>query len=263
MRSAIGLVTLLFGIALSAIGPVTPAPSPSDDPTASQLPIIGRTRTTAFCTTVRGTIGPTVLALLKNDGLVATGRQAVTRMADDSPQKVEIDRLYLSTVANHLAHNLDIIHGLLSDQRRFAKSNSAEENRLTQQLREKLQGLAAQQTDALHVLDGTVETIGMEQMAGDIDTQLKASLGRSQAAASGPTGIAAGESLVAVPVPIFDPMKLGTFTTRGTRRFDRIATYIGQEQAALSSLEKAITPSVVAAATACGAPSEPQPSAAP
>jgi hypothetical protein len=104
-QSAAGAVLAVLSVLLTA---QVPAPEPS-------LPVIGRTHSKGFCTTVRDGIAPAVLGLMQNDDLIASSHAALLKAGHDAslkpnkgfaPAAVELDRIYLSRVADSRAHHL-------------------------------------------------------------------------------------------------------------------------------------------------------------
>jgi hypothetical protein len=238
-------------------------------PAASPLPEIGRVRSKGFCTTVRDNVAPSLLGVMKTDGLIGAGHRALAKMADDtvrSPQAVDLDRVYLDKVSTAIAHNLRVVNAFLSDKARFPDKPVTDDDRFAQLVRDQLAAVAAEQRRTLDVINGTLETDRMGQMRAELDNGMQAAVAPAQA----PLPIAnetqtsfldsAGLPDLA-PIPALSGRnRLTTGSTLGHRPFDRFTTLVEQEQSRIARAETVAAPTLTAAAYACQeAPSAPTP----
>jgi hypothetical protein len=237
-------------------------------PAPTTLPEIGRTHSRGFCSTVRDNVAPSVLGLMKTDELIGAGHRAVLKMADDmsSPDALEIDQLYARRVVHSMAHNLDVIKKKLADVSRFPKTAMTDDDRFALLLKAQLQAAADKQRVALDHLNGILETKAMGQMRADISTQAANSVAAENRPHSEPGAdafLGASSLPGSGPGGIFDRgLPLGK--TLGNSIWSKLALDIEAQQTRIAAAERTLTPTVVAAATACKAEApSPAPSATP
>ncbi len=254
-----------LGVALLTLCMLT-AQAPAPGPTT--LPEIGRTHSKGFCSTVRDNVAPSLLGLMKTDELIGASHRALLKMGHDngSKQEFEMDQIYAGKVVVAMAHNLGVIKKLLADERRFPKTPATEDDRFALQLKAQLQAAAERQNVALNHVNGILEAKAMGQMRSDLPLGMQSAvspentkyvepssdqfLGPSSLPGSGPNGM-------------FD-RGLPLAKTPGNTIWDKLALDVEVQQARIASAERTLTPTVIAAATACrGDAASPAPSATP
>jgi hypothetical protein len=224
-------------------------------PVPATLPEIGRTHSRGFCSTVRDNVAPSLLGLMKTDELIGASHRAALKMADDStsPTALEIDRIYAHKVVSSMAHNLGVIKKLLSDERRFPKKAVTDDDRLALLLKEQLQAAAARQNTVLNHVFGILETKSMGQMRSDVSTQMSSSVGQANKPRPEPDEdafLGASSLPGSGPGGMFDR---GTLPTKalGKTIWDKLALDVEVQQQRIAAAEQTLTPTVIAAATAC------------
>jgi hypothetical protein len=240
----------------------TPAPS------STTLPEIGRTRAKGFCTTVRDSVAPSVLGLMKNDDLVAAGHRGVLKTADDargsSPAALDLDYSYLRAVAARMAHNVDVLKKLLADEKRFPKTPANDDDRFALQLKAQLQAALDRQTVALNHISGLVESVTIGTTMKDVDTNMTASTGiaggtTSKTPSSG-TPADADQFLGAASLPgsgpggMFQRSNVTPSNLPGQTIWNKLALDLEVQQKSIAAAEQTLTPTVVAASAACRTP---------
>jgi hypothetical protein len=269
MRSRILALGAIGALALTAQVPA-PAPAPST------LPEIGRVHSKGLCTTVRDSVAPMVLGLMKSDELVGAGHRAFLKMADDtrtdpSPTKVglalQIDQLYMRKAVDAMAHNLVIIDKLLADDKQFPKKATTDDDRIALLLKEQIAAVAAQQRKTLDVMNGALETDALGRMQNDFgggSTVMGATAGTNAPKGSlsspergpDPSGSFVGVAGLSMPEngsTTIDPRTLATGKTAGHTVWDRFARTVEAQQSAIAGAEQRLSPTVVAISIACRA----------
>jgi len=259
-----------FAAALGALFVLT-AQAPAPAPTT--LPEIGRTHSKGFCSTVRDNVAPSLLGLMKTDELIGASHRAVLKMAHDSAsskEALEIDRIYAGKVVAAMAHNLGVIKKLLGDEKRFPKKAATDDDRFALLLKAQLQAAADRQNVALNHVSGILDTTGMSDMRKDISNQMAGSVSPARAAPSNDLSTKSGgadEFLGASSVPgagpggMFEHVTPPT-NTLGNSIWDKLALDVEVQQTRIATAERTLTPTVIAAATACKAEApSPAPSA--
>ena len=135
--------------------------------TAAPLREIGRERVSADCDAIRWPIAPVVLALAKNDELIAAGRRATVKLRDDATARargrVEFDERYLDQIARLMLHNSNLVTHLLAAKRRdpaiAADATSIERD---------LPRVQKEQLRILDLIEGFVATDDLGQMQHDL-----------------------------------------------------------------------------------------------
>lgn len=268
---------LTAGAALAALSVLTAqSPSPSPEPSTMSLPVIGHTHSKGFCTTVRDGVAPAVLGLMKTDELIGASHRALLKAGHDATlshdatfatNAVDIDRIYLSRVADLMAHNLDTVRRTLSDPKRFPKTAVTDDDLRALLLKAQLQAVADRQNDDYNHLNGILEVVEMRQMRSEVSAAMAGSVGPGGANLSAPVN---GFLDSSSPLPGSGPVPLGgsghVAETKmiGHTIWDQLATDVEIQQARIAQAEQTLTPAVVAAATGCrdeGA--SPAPSASP
>jgi hypothetical protein len=267
MPSRILALVALCALALTAQVPA-PAPGPST------LPEIGRVHSKGLCTTVRDSVAPMVLGLMKSDELVGGGHRAFLKMADDTRTDptglglaVQVDQIYLRKTADAMAHNLRIIDKLLADEKQFPKKATTDDDRIAQLLKEQIAAVAAQQRKTLDVVNGALDTEDLGRMQNDFgsgstvmgsvapvsgETPKGAMIAPSRGAdASGSFIGVAGLSLPEKGTTTIDPRTLATGKTSGHTAWDRLARAVEVQQSAIAGAEQRLSPTVVAISIAC------------
>ncbi|HEX3467443.1 MAG TPA: hypothetical protein VHT05_05125 [Candidatus Elarobacter sp.] len=246
-------VALVLAGATLALNAQAPAPA------TSPIPFIGGTHAKGFCTMVRDNVAPSVLGLMKNDDLVGASHRAAMKTASDAStgtaDAMQLDELYLRRVALSMAHNLGVIKKLLADQSRFPKHPATDDDRYALLLREQLQAAADRQLVALNHISGIVETTSMGSMRNDIDKQLQSSVGSTTTTDStsepGDQFLGIGTLPGMPPTQMFARQGPGVSTVRGQTIWDKLTADIEIQQTHIAAAEQTLTPTVVAAATAC------------
>ena len=240
-------------------------------PAPTTLPEIGRTRSKGFCTTVRANVAPALVGLMKTDELIGASHRALVKMSADSalpkapdgspPPALELDKAYAGKVVRSMAHNLGVIKKMLSDEQRFPKKPLTDDDRFALLLKAQLQAAADRQNLALNHLNGVLETTAMGDMRKDVSTQMSSSvsipnqslpapgedafLGASSVPGSGPGGMFERGMPLAKPV--------------GNTIWDKLALDVEVQQQRIAAAEQTLTPTVIAAATACKGDAAPLP----
>jgi hypothetical protein len=231
------------------------------------LPEIGRTHSKGFCSTVRDNVAPSLLGLMKTDELIGASHRALLKMAHDrsSKEAFELDQVYAGKVVVAMAHNLGVIKKMLADEKRFPKTATSDDDRFALLLKAQLQAAADRQNVALNHVNGILEAKAMGQMRSDLPLGMASSvsaenkphdepsedrfLGTSSLPGSGPNGM-------------FD-RGLPLAKTPGNTIWDKLAADVEVQQSRIASAERTLTPTVIAAATACRGDAPPAPTAAP
>jgi hypothetical protein len=243
----------------------TPAPAPS-----TGLPEIGRTRAKGFCTTVRDNVAPSVLGLMKTDDLISAGHRGALKTAEDtrasssssaaSSAALDLDYAYLRAVAARMAHNLDVLKKLLADEKRFPKTPATDDDKLALLLKAQLQAAIDRQTVALNHVSGIVETVAIGTAMKDVDANMSGSVGATTPSSKTPssgTPAVADQFLGATSLPGSGPgamFQRGSVTPSnapGQTIWNKLAADIEVQQKSIAGAEQTLTPTVVAAATAC------------
>jgi hypothetical protein len=245
-------------------------------PAPTTLPEIGRTHSKGFCTTVRDNVAPSVLGLMKTDELIGASHRALLKMAADSalpkaldgspPPALELDRVYAGKVVTSMAHNLGVIKKMLSDEKRFPKKPLTDDDRFALLLKAQLQAAADRQNLALNHLNGVLETRAIGEMRSGVSAQMSGSVGLANKPdpESGEAAFLGASSLPGSgPGGMFE-RGIPLAKTGGNTVWDKLALDVEVQQAHIAAAEQRLTPTVVAAATACkGDAPSPSPSAAP
>ena len=260
-------------LALAAAGALAlTAQVPSPAPVPPTLPEIGRVHSKGLCTTVRDSVAPIVLGLMKSDELVGAGHRAFLKIADDSRTDssklgaaMQIDQLYLRKAADAMAHNLRIIDKLLADDKQFPKKATSDDDRIAQLLKEQIASVAAQQRKTLDIMNGALETEELGRMQNDFgggSTVMGATAGTNAPKGSltsgergpDPSGSFVGVAGLSMPqngATTIDPRTLATGKTAGHTVWDRLARTVEVQQSAIAGAEQRLSPTVVAISIAC------------
>lgn len=238
-------------IVAAAVTAAVPAPSP--------LPVIGRVRSKGFCSAVRENVAPALLGLMKSDEIVGAGHRAFAKMRSDaiaqSPQALDMDRIYLDRVARATAHNLIVVDKMLADERRFPRKPATDDERFADDVKARLLAVRDAQRRALDVISGTLETEALGRMKSERDTQMDASLAAkpSRGSTADPNAFidVAGLNLPS-PVSALDPRTLNVSSgIPGRTAYDRILGTLETRQAEIARVEAPAATTVTAAALAC------------
>lgn len=265
MPSKTPLLAALCALALTA---QAPAPSPAP----STIPEIGRTHSKGLCTTVRDSVAPIVLGLMKSDELVGAGHRAFLKMSDDfrrdggSGNAVQLDQVYLRKVADALAHNLRVIDKLLADDKKFPKTASSDDDRIAQLLKEQIAAASAQQRKTLDVMNGGLETEALGRMQNDFGGGSTVMANAAPPSAGLPKGVlvapergadasgafvgVAGLSMPERATTTLDPRTV-LVSKAGRTVWDGLARTVEVQQGAIAGAEMRLSPTVVAISIAC------------
>ncbi|BDE05589.1 hypothetical protein WPS_08650 [Vulcanimicrobium alpinum] len=248
----------LVFVALTAQSPAPQTPAPT-------LPEIGRVRSRGVCATVRDSVAPMVLGLMKSDELVGAGHRAFLKMADDqrtgSDNALQIDQLYLRRASLAMAHNLAVIDTLLADRKRFPNTPKTDDDRIAQLLGEQIAAVAGQQRKTLDVMNGALDTDALGRMQNEFPAGLSATgpgslpKGAVVNAARGPdaNGDYIGAAGLDMPsgTPTFDPRSYVASKTLGRTVWDRLAGTLELQQHLIAAREQKLSPTVIAISVAC------------
>jgi hypothetical protein len=255
--------------ALCVLTAEAPAPAPTT------LPEIGRTHSKGFCSTVRDNVAPSLLGLMKTDELIGASHRAMLKMAHDSSiskESLEIDRIYAGKVVVAMAHNLGVIKKLLADEKRFPKKAVSDDDRFALLLKAQLQAAADRQNVALNHVNGILDTTAMTDMRKEISSQMAGSVSPARVAPTNDLSMqsnGADQFLGASSVPGAGPAGMFEHATPlsgtlGNTIWDKLALDVEVQQTRIAAAERTLTPTVIAAATACRAEApSPAPSATP
>lgn len=263
---------------LAALTQVTPSPAPSDPP----LKVIVDIRSSALCTALRQNIGPALAAMMSDDQAVAASKPLLIRMSHDymssqninqagwgnlnapiatdhSSAAMELDTSHLEELIGVLTHNLQMIDAALADPKRFPKEVKTDADRKLLEIKAQLQAVAAQQRQALDVLNGLVDTRRMEQVAnrGDDVANLFGLNDGNNSHISGSNNQFDAGPLGTTPVNAKDPaISQSDFSSLSASVFGRFYRIVILEQQVISQKEAPASKNVLAAATACAVPKQ-------
>lgn len=251
MRRRDGRLRYAAIVAATLVCFATPASPQSETP-----PIIGRTRSNAFCAMVRTTIAPVVAALALNDGTIATSRATFTKMSHDrllasvhddvnEHHRADLDYQRLLKQTRAIAKNLVVAQRLLDDDSRFPGSVADDEMTLAQNLRQSLRRVATQENDASNIIGGTTEA--------DLNTEMVTEFSGNMQSSVAPTSSRSSRTpTVTIPtMSQFDSRWTLASDIIGRNRYDLDAAAIADHQRTIAATEDVVTPTVIAATTAC------------
>ena len=261
LGAALCALAVVGGSGLSALAQSAPAPQPA----ASTLPIIGGTHARGLCTTVRDSVAPMVLGMMKSDELVAASHRALLKTGDDartgSRPAMDLDQVYLRHAVDAMVHNLRVIDKLLADDKRFPKKATTDDERIAQQLKAQLEGVEEQQRAALNTIANALDAEDLGRMQNDLPGGLEAITRDSSvpkgALVNGTRGPDADGSFIGVSGLIMPqkmtpvPLARGNSKTFGHTVWDRLAAGVEMHQTAIAGAEQKLTPTVVAISVAC------------
>jgi hypothetical protein len=237
------------------LGP-TLAPGTGETP----LKIIGRTRTSLFCTTLRQNVAPTLLALGKNDDIVAAGHRAFAKMSDDfvhagtgiAIDPLAHDRSYLDQLESALVHNVAVIDKLLADAKRFPSNPKSDDELAAAILKAQLETVEQHQKDVLNLISGTLETERLGQMQTELPEGLKAIVAQPSAVPTqlGSTAFSSAGLPRTADEPI-EPRDLIDSSIAGKSIYGQVAGLIGVEQIRTQRDEKVLTTTVQSVVSDC------------
>ena len=271
-------LAVVGGSGLSAFAQSAPAPQPA----ASTLPIIGGTHARGLCTTVRDSVAPMVLGMMKSDELVAASHRALLKTGDDartgSRPAMDLDQVYLRHAVDAMVHNLRVIDKLLADEKRFPKKATTDDERIAQQLKAQIQAVEDQQRAALNTIANALDAEDLGRMQNDLPGNLHAiNYDASQPPPKGALYVdddkrgpdvdgsfigVSGLNMLQKETP--PPAARGNAKTLGHTVWDRLAAGVEMHQTAIAGAEQKLTPTVVAISVACRAElSSPSPSPQP
>jgi hypothetical protein len=246
---------------LAALGALCVLSAQSPAPAPTPLTEIGRTHSKGFCTTVRDSVAPSVLGLMKTDELVGASHRAMAKMAHDqahgTPEERDIDRVYARRVVAAMAHNLGVIKKMLSDEKRFPKNPASDDDRFALLLKAQLQAAADRQNETLNHVNGILETTAMGEMRNEISTQMASSVANAGTPNGGAALGTGDQFLDASSVPgsgpggMFQNRGPGSSSTAGGTIWDKLVRDIEVQQARIAGAEQRLTPTVIAASAAC------------
>jgi hypothetical protein len=280
MRSKARGTSALLALALAWSAGTLAGAQSAPAPAASPLPVIGHTHAKGFCDTVRENVAPSVLGLMKTDELVGASHRVFAKMAQDQtasePTALQMDRVYLDQVVHAMANNMRVMDKLISDPNRFPKVAHSDDERLEQLLQAQLRAAREQQNAALNQINGIMETNGLADSAGEVQSSsVVAAMTPGQTHYGGTgwvtpngnngTGFMGAASLANPgPGPLPDPRDLAIDNTRmGHTVWDRALAAIEVDQTRIAHAEQTLSPTVVAAALGCQPDTPAAPAASP
>ncbi len=165
-RMTVAAIAAFAAVAQACLASAQSPPSPS--PAATTLPYIGGTRAGRLCAVVRDSVAPAVVGLINADQYIVQSQSTYDAMANTpgDNERQTLHRIALGKIVVGLAHNLQVVQGVLMDSKRFPDPPKSDDDRLALKLREELRATAAQQTDALNMVNGVLETDLMRKMMG-------------------------------------------------------------------------------------------------
>lgn len=276
-RATLGTALLAFALVwtVSAAAPAQTAPAPQA--AATTLPEIGRTHSRGLCTTVRDSVAPIVLGLMKSDELVGAGRRAFLKMGNDqrtgSREAIDLDQVYARHAVDAMVHNLAVVDKLLADAKRFPKTAATDDEHIAQDLKAQIQAVAERQRAALNTIANALDAEDLGRMQNDLPGGIASSTKPASVPAgalvNGARGPDVDGSFIGVSGLIMPqnstppPLARGTSNTMGHTVWDRLASAMELHQTAIAGAEQRLTPTVVAISIACRAELSPVPTATP
>lgn len=265
---------LTVSAVLATLSVVLTAQAPAPEPSPS-LPVIGRTHSKGFCTTVRDGVAPAVLGLMQNDDLIAASRGTLLKAGHDAslkpnkgfaPAAIELDRISLSRVADSMAHNLDMVRRTLSDPKRFPRTAVSDDDRRALLLKAQLQAAVDRQNEDYNHLNGVLEVVEMRQLRREALAATGGSVEPVGVDSAPVDGFPDSSSSLPGSGPL-PPGGTGHVTEThivGRTIWDQLAADVEIQQTRIAQAEQTLTPAVVAAANVCrDEDASPAPSATP
>ncbi|HEV3090295.1 MAG TPA: hypothetical protein VGX91_02510, partial [Candidatus Cybelea sp.] len=233
-----------------------------------------------LCTTVRDSVAPMVLGLIKSDELVGAGHRALLKTSADlrsgSRAAVDLDQVYMRHAVDAMAHNLGVIDKILADEKRFPKKTPVtDDERTAQQMKAQIQAVAMRQRAALNTIANALDAEDLGRMQNDFPNGMSAintDPRPPKGVVNPPRGPDSEGSFIGVaglimpqasmpPTGTAAPLPRGNTGTIGHTVWDRLAAAVEMHQTAIAGAEQQLTPTIVAISVACR--SELSPSAAP
>ena len=117
-------------------GGIRSAPAAS----ASPIPYIGGTHASRLCAVVRDSVAPAVVGLMNADQLIVQSQDTYAAMAGTpgDNERQTLRRIALGKTVTGLAHDLQVVQGVLMDDKRFPDPPKTDEDRLALKLRDHL-----------------------------------------------------------------------------------------------------------------------------
>jgi len=254
---------MLFFLATTVAAVASPAPSALPAPSPSQsdenLKEIGRVRSTLYCSVLAKRIAPTLLGLMKTDEAIGAGHRVFAKMSDDtvmgSPNHLDMDRRYLSQVVTIATHNLQVVKKLLSDPAYFKTDPKTADERSANDLKAKLQAVAADQNTALNLLAGALETDLMGQMQSQRDNQMAGATGQENSTPA--PEVDSSQFMSVAGLPDNDPLSqysqknLSSGKTLKHTVYDSLNIGLEDQQRRIAGTEKIATQAVIDAVPLC------------
>ncbi len=242
--------------------PAAPAPS------ATPLQEIGHVRSSAYCSTLAKHVAPALLALIKTDELIAAAHATLNSMSGDtvrgSTHRYDLDLAHLSQVITLATRNLQTVRKLLDDP--YLPANlPAGEARSAADLRTSLEQVAAQQTAAINLMDGTYETARMAQMQEGFSPLQPGTSAVNKGGTPPPTSTPSNATpdpsqyLNAAGLPDrdinsqFSQKSLAAGSSLGRTSYDAMGQILQLQQTRIAAAEKPASDAVVAAVALCNA----------
>ncbi len=244
--------------------------SPQSNSTpAAALKEIGRVRTTAFCTTLREGIAPTLAGLIVNDTVLDKGPATFAKMGRDavidrSVVSLRMDEIRLEGIIDAMVRNFAVIDKLTNDRGRFPADPKSEDGRALEQLRIQLVAVSDAQRVALNlmgnVLDAEQRGDLMSEGPGKLAQMLGAASPMAQGGSSKPSpfspkpfgaGHLADSGLPASPGDPIDYSAIGVPTLLGSSPYKTIVGAIVEDQRSIAESEKTASAGVLAAVAQC------------
>ncbi|HVA33982.1 MAG TPA: hypothetical protein VNG31_07515, partial [Candidatus Baltobacteraceae bacterium] len=122
-------------------------------------------KTRELCTTLRESIAPTLVGLIKNYQAIDASRNAVAAAAADANDPhSQMARLYIENTVSAIVHNLAVIDHFLADTKHFPLDPTNDDERAAAKVKARLAAVEANQRMLLNGIYATAETAGMADM---------------------------------------------------------------------------------------------------
>ncbi|MDQ2680355.1 MAG: hypothetical protein M3Y21_04950 [Candidatus Eremiobacteraeota bacterium] len=251
---------------LAAVALLVPPPS---IPQPLALKEIGRVRTTAFCTTLRENIAPTLAGLIVNDAVLEKGPTTFAKMGRDavidrSAVSLRMDEVRLEVIIDAMVRNFSTIDKLTGDRGRFSSAPKTDDQRSLELMRTQLVAVSDGQRVALNLMGNVLDAEQRGDLMNEGSGKLAQMLGGSNpmtfggAAKSSPLrpqsfGAAhlADSGLPAAPGDPVDYAAIGVPTLLGSSPYKTIVGAIVDDQRAIAASERAASAGVLAAVAQC------------
>lgn len=234
------------------------APAQAPAPAATAIPEIAHVRSSPFCSALRENVGHAIGGILANDALVAASKPVFMKMGHDFSMDVHgaslhLDMSRMEEISGSLLHNLKVIDALLGDPARFPKAPKTADERALVSMRDDLAKVASAQRKALNLVEGVVDTYGMEEMNGRGDGlhgALGKDLSRGDSSSLFTTGSNSAAGYAPSPADQHNP-EFNLPPSFLNNAFGRFYLAVAANQAETAPLEAAVARTVIANTPLC------------